>query len=308
MLGCDGCFVYAATKSGAFQDDASTIKFPLGKSRQANIDITEVVVTAYSIMDAMVIEAACLGVIGVPYTLPDPYTVTKPTTISSSDGSDIQTYVQSQILTSLEKLGCEDNEQNIVTSPTFLSATASSTTSPITTASASLRAIVSSTTSLMPAPSASSPEIANSTTSPKPQSSSSTETIGPLRLEEPTQIGIGIGVFFATLFLVFLVAFIWHKGRLRSAAITAENRAGSNNKRRGTLVSEGHNQPYLQNKAELEAEDRQKHELEARQRIYELDGENGLNEVSAGIYEHRLAVMRSRQELRGGEHSQELDT
>ena len=307
MSGCDGCFVYAATSSSAYEDDAGTMTIVLGKSGQANFDITEVFVTAYSIMAAMVEEASCVGLLGVPVMLPDPYHLVLPTTISSSDSSDIQAYIQSQILTSLEKQGCGQYEQNIVTSSTSLVAVVSSTTSLITTTSASLAAIVSSTTSLMPAPSASLPEIANSTTSPKPQSSSSTGTIGPLRLEEPTQIGIGVGVFFATLFLVSLVAFIWHKGRLRSAAITAEKQAGSNNKRRGTSVSEGHNQPYLQNKAELEAEDRQKHELEARQRIYELDGENGLNKVSAGIFEHRLAVMRSKQELTGGEHGQELD-
>ena len=63
-------------------------------------------------------------------------------------------------------------------------------------------------------------------------------------------------------------------------------------------------QPYLQQKAELEAEEIRKHELEARERRcemsigeerYELPGEEG------------DLMIRSRQELRGEEHSRELE-
>ena len=79
-------------------------------------------------------------------------------------------------------------------------------------------------------------------------------------------------------------------------------------KQEGTSASEGDNQIYLQQKAELEAEERRRHELEGRQRIYELDGQTGIIEIPAGTHEHNLAVTRSRQELTGGEHSQELDT
>ncbi|KAK0507092.1 hypothetical protein JMJ35_010550 [Cladonia borealis] len=151
--------------------------------------------------------------------------------------------------------------------------------------------------------SASLPEIANSTISSTPHSGSTTKLIVSPRLDKSKKIGIGVGVSFATLFLVSLVAFIWRKGRLRSAAITAEKQGDGSDKQGGTSASEGHNQPYLQQKAELEAEERQTHELEARQRIYELSGESGMNEIPAGKHEQQLAVMRSRQELSGGEHS-----
>ena len=77
--------------------------------------------------------------------------------------------------------------------------------------------------------------------------------------------------------------------------------------KRQEAASEGDNQPFLQQKAELEAEERRKYELEARQKIHEMDGSTEIIEIPAGTQEHRLAVMRSRQELTGGEYSQELD-
>lgn len=287
-MGCGigGCVAYAATSSGTFQDDAGTMTFTLGKSRQAKMNITDIVVTAYSIMAFSVSDAECIGIIGVPLTLPDPYTLTRPTNIRSSDVSDFQTYITDQLQTSLGVMGCA---QNMVTSPTSLPATASSTTS------------------LIPAPSASLPDIANSTTSPTPHSSSTTRPIVSSRLDERAKIGMDIAAFFALLILILSVAFIWHRRRLRSAAITAKKQGEAENKQEGASTSEGNNQPYLQQKAELEAEERQRHELEAQQKIYELDGETGVNEIPAGTYEHRLAVMRSRQELTGGEHCQELD-
>ncbi len=67
-------------------------------------------------------------------------------------------------------------------------------------------------------------------------------------------------------------------------------------------------QPYLQQKSELEADERQKHELEARQSIFELDSHLRAQEIQAGVQDHREALMRTRQEMGGGEHSQELTT
>ena len=40
--------------------------------------------------------------------------------------------------------------------------------------------------------------------------------------------------------------------------------------------------------------------------MHELDGEAEIREIPAGMHEDRIAVMRSRQELTGGEHGQEL--
>ena len=64
-------------------------------------------------------------------------------------------------------------------------------------------------------------------------------------------------------------------------------------------------QPYLQQKGELEGEGTQKHELEARERRYEIGSEGGRYELPV---EERDLMIRSRQELRGEEHSRELET
>ena len=64
-------------------------------------------------------------------------------------------------------------------------------------------------------------------------------------------------------------------------------------------------QPYLRRKAELEAEEKQKHELEARERRYEIGSEGERHELPAG---ERDSMKPTTQELRGEEHSAELGT
>ena len=63
--------------------------------------------------------------------------------------------------------------------------------------------------------------------------------------------------------------------------------------------------PYLQQKAELEAEEKRKDELEARERRYEIGNEGERYELPV---EEGDLMIRSRQELRGEEHSRELET
>ncbi len=69
---------------------------------------------------------------------------------------------------------------------------------------------------------------------------------------------------------------------------------------------EGHSQedvhPYLQQKAELEAEENKRVELEALERRYEMGDEGQRYELAAT----EDGIMGTRQELRGEEHSKEL--
>ncbi len=74
-------------------------------------------------------------------------------------------------------------------------------------------------------------------------------------------------------------------------------------------------QPYLQQKAELEAEERRKFELEAREKRYELDADDIVHEAEGYNNRHEISTERmtpmilsllTRQELRGEEHSREL--
>lgn len=275
---CGECYLEAATSSGTSESAAGMTRFPLGLSRQANADITAVILTAFSITSAYLSNGFCITTSGGPVMLTEAHTITSPTIIPSSA---FQAYVVSEFIDFLGSSACSGIGVKVLPTP------------PVT-----VEAVTS--TSL--------PAGANSTTSPTLHSSNATKPIVTPQLEEPTKIGIGVGASSAALILVFLIALLWRKRRLRSAAINAGDQGNTENRQEKTPASQGDGQPYLQPKPELEAEEQQKHELEARQRIYELDGETGIKEIPAGTFEHRLAVMRSRQELRGGEHGQELDS
>lgn len=65
---------------------------------------------------------------------------------------------------------------------------------------------------------------------------------------------------------------------------------------------------YVDRKAELEDEERRKHELDGAGISYEMEGEDRVFEMRSGRDEEMsLASIRGTQELRGVEHSQELE-
>ena len=67
-------------------------------------------------------------------------------------------------------------------------------------------------------------------------------------------------------------------------------------------------QLYVDRKAELQDEERRKYELDATGKTYEMGGEDrNLEMSSGGDAEMRLASFRETHELRGVEHSQELE-
>lgn len=67
-------------------------------------------------------------------------------------------------------------------------------------------------------------------------------------------------------------------------------------------------QPYVDQKAELEDEERRKHELEATEIRYEMEGEDKIFEMPGdGNAITGIAPSNNRQELRGAEHSRELE-
>ena len=82
--------------------------------------------------------------------------------------------------------------------------------------------------------------------------------------------------------------------RKRKRQIQAEKQGAS---------SEEHH-PYFGHNGELEAEERMKHELQAKERRYELD-ENGIKELPTKEKDDRFSNSRM-QELRGEEHCGEL--
>lgn len=92
------------------------------------------------------------------------------------------------------------------------------------------------------------------------------------------------------LVLLSLAAFLWLRHRNKKTLKDTDKASEDTNKKQDQ-------QPYLQQKAELEAEEKRKYELEAAERRYELDG-NDRHELSADV--------RRRQELQGPEHVHQI--
>ena len=94
------------------------------------------------------------------------------------------------------------------------------------------------------------------------------------------------------------IGIVRHRKRKRSQADGKDQRS---------LTS--HSQLYVDRKAELEDEERRKHELDASGVSYEVDGEDRIFEMPTGDRDlgTRSASVRETQELRGVEHSQELE-
>ena len=85
-----------ATSSGSDQAVAGMGTFPSVKSSQANVDTTDIVLTAYSITSAYTSDGVCITTSGAPVMLSESYyTVTDPTGVPSSD---FPRYAASQFL------------------------------------------------------------------------------------------------------------------------------------------------------------------------------------------------------------------
>ena len=130
-------------------------------------------------------------------------------------------------------------------------------------------------------------------------SRNSTETTSPIsnhNLDEQAKIGIGVTVPVVVTALILLAIPFWRRSR----------RNKKRNAPKGHQIPPEDTQPYLQQKAELEAEEKRKYELALNERRYELDGETRIHEISDGNGKG-FPTSHMRQELRGEEHSRELE-
>ena len=104
--------------------------------------------------------------------------------------------------------------------------------------------------------------------------------------------------------IAFVTGVIFHLRRRRKRDLSGKGADGS----------EEETQPYLQRKAELEAEEKRRLELEAVDVRYEMDGQNNMNEMPADVRNEidtiarpQISSLKERQELRGEECSRELE-
>lgn len=204
---------------------------------------------------------------GLPIPLVPPYSVLRPTSISASDFESIAGY---SLIEYLGFSSCSGRGEEVT---------------PIALVNGSLP------TGTLPSASSTSTEApisGNSTIKSVPGSRHET-------LDEQAKIGIGVAIPFVVGALLLLALLLWRRYRKNKGAnaATAEH-----------VESEGV-QPYLQQKPELEAEEKRKQELDAEERRYELNGESEIHEMS-DTSNNALPASRVLQELRGEEHAREL--
>ena len=138
---------------------------------------------------------------------------------------------------------------------------------------------------------------ANSTKASISRNSSQTNPPTPNHTpDEQAKIGIGVTVPVVVTALILLALLLWRRSR----------KTKRRNAPREDHIPPEDSQPYLQRKAELEAEEKRKYELAAEERRYELDGETRIHEILDGN-SHGFSPSHTRQELRGEEHSRELE-
>jgi len=78
-----------------------------------------------------------------------------------------------------------------------------------------------------------------------------------------------------------------------------------NGQKQDADTSSEENRPYLQQKGELEADEKRKYELHAEERRYELADDSQIREMSTTDSPYEMSSQRT-QELRGEDHSREL--
>lgn len=214
------------------------------------------------------------------------YTVTRPTSVEASDFSSI---AESSVLDFLGFSTCSGVGVELSPVPLFNV----SNISGIAVASAlgtNFVQLLSSAPSISPNSSAGS-------TTPAPQTLKPTATSA--RLSQQAKIGIDVAVPITLCALLVGVALLTlfrrRKNKKDAAGVAA------------TPEEEASHQPYLQQKSELEAGARQKHELSGEERIFELVRGNDVHEIATESNQQGMSSVGARQELRGAEHSQEMD-
>ncbi|KAL9594521.1 MAG: hypothetical protein Q9219_006985 [cf. Caloplaca sp. 3 TL-2023] len=145
-------------------------------------------------------------------------------------------------------------------------------------------------------PEESSERLANSTSPPNSGStSSSAASLSSSGLSPGAKGGLAAGIVLATIAILMVLFLCLKRYRKHKREHQLESQ----------LRPTEEDQPYLQRKAELDAEDRRRHELHGKCTRYELDGNNDISEM-ATTANNSVRDADQRIELRGEEHCKEL--
>ena len=108
---------------------------------------------------------------------------------------------------------------------------------------------------------------------PTPSSSPPSSSILPTH----TKVAIGVAILVLVLALLLTVSFLYHRRRKNQRSANANANAATSQ----DGDPKERSQPFLQQKAELEAKENRKHELEAVERKHEMGTEGERHELSA---------------------------
>ena len=233
--------------------------------------------TAYSVATATISHGVCYTTTGPSVGLSGPYPVSFP----GMESTDVVLCANMKFSEYLGLSVCQPRLAEAILTPTTIFGPTSTPSRLNTTASA----VVSST----------SVPVAHPSYAP-PSGSGTHNTLAKVAIESAVPV--------AVLALVLLGLSIWYRRRkahnTRHEEITTSQEEEEEEEEEETQEDA---QPYLQLKPELEAEENRKHELEAQERRYEMGSQGERYELPA----EQEPVTRIRQELRGEEHSKELE-
>ena len=244
--------------------------------------------TAYSITSDYGSDGLCIKTTGSPIHISPELSITKP---ADANSTAFASSVTSLFHDYLGFATCGGNNNSVEIVATALVQIANFTSTPL------------STTTADPFPSTTLASSASNITSSSPTTSSAAENISSgFTTKDKAATGVVIPV---VAIISLLLGILLYLRRRRKRSESGKDTHGP----------EEETQPYLQQKAELEAEEKRRLELEAVEVRYEMDGRDNVNEMPGNDVEHeidtvvrpQMSSLNERQELRGEECSRELD-
>ncbi len=255
------------------------------------------VFTAYSIQSDYLSRGRCTTLVKSPIRVEPPFTVIENASIPTSDlyrlaGSSFADHL------GFGQCGGVVISELVLVSNTSISSISTAITaksvSPVESSSVSVRTKTETPSPTSPAAvtltGKSGSDISSSTSSNAPAASGPKTSLG---VGARIAIGVCVPVLIVTVFALAIRRILQHRKR---KLMDQSN---------GTGTPLDGSQPYLQQKGELEAEEKRKYEVQAEERRYELADDNQIREMSTTDSPYELSIQRT-QELRGEEHSREL--
>ena len=243
--------------------------------------------TAYAVTSDYSSGGLCITTSGPPISVSPVLSITKP---ANANPTAFESSVTSLFYDYLGFSTCSGND-NLVVIATSLIQVANDTSTPLSMFTAD------------PFPSTTLVSSASNITSSSPTTSPAAGSISSaFTTKDKAATGVVIPVV-AIISLVLGILFYLRRRRKRSES------------GKDTHGSEAGTQPYLQQKAELEAEEKRRLELEAVEVRYEMDGGDHINEMPGSqvrneidtVVRPQMPSLEETQELRGEECSKELE-